>query len=122
MTILSILLSVTSFLLFSIIIFLIWYIKEALSQIRASEQYTFDLISGIEELKEVMETYIKHVDGVHEMEMFYGDETLRDLIRHGKALIETFEDYKVDYFPILEMKEIMYDDDEKYSYRIQEEN
>ena len=51
-----------------------------------------------------MQAYVNHVDQVNEMEMFYGDETLRELIRHGKSLVETFEEYKVDYFPILEWR------------------
>jgi len=90
---------------------LVWYIVQAVRQIRTAEQYGHNLISGIEELKELMQTYINHVDVVNELEMFYGDETLRELIRHGKTLVETFEDYKVDYFPILEMEEELIDDE-----------
>jgi len=98
--------------LISMIIFLIWYAIQAVRQIQTAEQYTHDLISGIESLKASMGKYITHVNDVHEMEMFYGDETLRELIRHGKALIETFEDYKVDYFPILEIEEKLNNDDQ----------
>jgi len=93
---------------------LVWYIVQAVRQIRTAEQYGHNLISGIEELKELMQTYINHVDVVNELEMFYGDETLRELIRHGKALVETFEEYKIDYFPILELEmEEKIDDDNR---------
>ena len=110
MTGITIILLASSLIFLSIIIFLIWYILQAVRQIRTAEQYTYDLITGIEELKELMETYVNHVGVVNELEMFYGDETLRELIRHGKALVETFEEYKIDYFPILEMEEELIDD------------
>lgn len=29
--------------------------------------------------------------------MFYGDETLRDLILHSKDLIKYFDEFKIDY-------------------------
>jgi len=90
---------------------LAWYSVQAVRQIRTAEQYGHNLIGGIEELKELMQIYINHVSVVNELEMFYGDETLRELIRHGKSLVETFEDYKVDYFPILEMEEEEIDDE-----------
>ena len=98
--------------LLSIIIFLAWYIVQAVRQIRISEQYTYEIIEGIEELKMAMGSYINHVDVVNEMEMFYGDETLRELIRHGKDLVELFEEYKISYFPILEMEEELRDDNQ----------
>ena len=96
-------------LLFMMTILMTWYIRQAVKQIRVSEQYTYEIIEGIEELKIAMESYVNHVGVVNEMEMFYGDETLRELIRHGKDLVETFEDYKINYFPILEMEEELND-------------
>ena len=111
MTITTIILSLVIATLIPIIIFLSWYMVHAIRQIRSSEQYTHELIEGIEELKEAMEIYVSHVNVVNEMEMFYGDETLRKLIRHGSALVETFEEYKIDYFPILHIEEIVNDEE-----------
>ena len=114
LTLISIILGISSLFFLGLIILMGWYIRNAVQQIRNSEQFTYEIIEGIETLKESMEIYINHVDAVHEMEMFYGDETLRELIRHGKALVETFEEYKIDYFPILELEmEEKIDDDNR---------
>ena len=110
MTILNLTLGIIILIFISLTIFLTWYIMHAVRQIRASEQYTHNLIGGIEELKEGMQIYIDHVNVVNELEMFYGDETLRELIRHGKSLVETFDEYKIDYFPILDMEEEVYNE------------
>ena len=116
MTLLTIILSISSTFFLSLVIFLIWYIISAVRQIKIAEQYAYDLIEGIEELKTRMQDYISHVEQVNQMEMFYGDETLRELIRHGASLIETFEDYKVDYFPILELEEELNYDNESEQF------
>tara|TARA_R110000824_G_scaffold336553_5_gene523067 strand:+ start:5716 stop:6087 length:372 start_codon:yes stop_codon:yes gene_type:complete len=104
LTLITIILGISSLLFLALIILMGWYISHAVMQIKNSEQFTYEIIEGIETLKESMEVYITHVNAVHDMEMFYGDETLRELIRHGKALVETFEEYKIDYFPILELE------------------
>jgi len=116
MTLLTGILGAFSLALLSMIVFMMWYIFHAVRQIKIAEQYTYDLIEGIEELKEHMQKYADHVHEVNEMEMFYGDETLRELIRHGKALVDTFEEYKVDYFPILELEEELNYDDENRAF------
>ena len=110
MTILNFTLGIIILIFVSLTIFLLWYIINAVRQIRDAETFTHDLILGIEELKEGMQIYINHVNVVNELEMFYGDETLRELIRHGKSLVETFDEYKVDYFPILDMEEKTYNE------------
>ena len=30
--------------------------------------------------------FVKHIESINELEMFYGDETLQSLIQHGNAL------------------------------------
>jgi len=37
--------------------------------------------------------YVRHVNSVHEMEMFYGDPTLQSLIDHGTGLVEAVESF-----------------------------
>ena len=34
-----------------------------------------------------LEKYVTHIKAIHELEMFYGDETLKGLIDHGNELI-----------------------------------
>lgn len=54
----------------------------------------------VTELSIVISEYVAHVKGVHEMEMFYGDQTLGQLITHGSDLIEKIEDF--DYLLLTE--------------------
>jgi len=51
------------------------------------------LTNNLEDLRAVMDNFADHVDQVHEMEMFYGDETLKHLLRHSKELSEVIRDY-----------------------------
>jgi hypothetical protein len=45
-----------------------------------------------------MEKFLNHLSQIHELEMFYGDETLEGLISHSKELINIFYDYENQYF------------------------
>ena len=45
----------------------------------------------VNELADDVAKYVGHVKGVHEMEMFYGDQTLQSLIEHGTQMIERVE-------------------------------
>ena len=67
-------------------IFLFWYsFRAATMVLRLSE--------NLEEMKAVIDNFADHVDQVHEMEMFYGDETLAHLLRHAKELSEVIREY-----------------------------
>jgi len=46
----------------------------------------------LEDLAETVGHFSSHVGSLHELEMFYGDETLRSLMDHGKALVEKIDD------------------------------
>tara|TARA_B100001094_G_C18173676_1_gene796605 strand:+ start:657 stop:965 length:309 start_codon:yes stop_codon:yes gene_type:complete len=37
---------------------------------------------------DIISQYVSHVSGVHEMEMFYGDPTLGNLITHGREIVD----------------------------------
>lgn len=78
-------------LLFSIIIniFSLWYSWKSLLQ---STYYE-------EELREVVEAvrnFTNHLEIVSEMEMFYGDETLRHLLEHARDLTQVFSQYNLE--------------------------
>jgi hypothetical protein len=45
----------------------------------------------IENLGSIVMEFTKHVKSVHDLEMFYGDETLKSLTEHGNKIIETLE-------------------------------
>jgi len=58
---------------------LIWYTRVSIQK--------FSFISeNIQDLKDSIAHYENHLKSVYEMEMFYGDETLKSLIEHTRAL------------------------------------
>tara|TARA_R110000824_G_scaffold45246_1_gene130982 strand:- start:1871 stop:2230 length:360 start_codon:yes stop_codon:yes gene_type:complete len=57
---------------------LAWYIKRLLSQMSL-------IVEDVGSMVEVVEGFTKHTESIHELEMYYGDETLQGLIRHAKA-------------------------------------
>ena len=67
-------------------IFLIWFGWKSLRQIAEYDEELRDLI-------QIIKSFSTHVESVYEMEMFYGDETLRHLMRHGKDIVATFSTY-----------------------------
>lgn len=44
-------------------------------------------------LAEHVAEYVGHVKAIHEMEMFYGDQTLQGLIEHGTNLVEKIDEF-----------------------------
>lgn len=50
---------------------------------------TFEAVNeDISSLSVLVSQYVEHVSAIHEMEMFYGDTTLKSLIDHGSQLID----------------------------------
>ena len=47
----------------------------------------------VNELADDVAKDVGHIKGVHEMEMFYGDQTLQSLIEHGTQMIEKIESF-----------------------------
>ena len=42
--------------------------------------------------------FFVHLSRIYELEMFYGDDTLEDLIRHSKQLMNDFYSYEDQYY------------------------
>jgi len=76
------------FLILSVLsnIFLIWYCRNLIISL-------YDTSEDIQTLVEEILSFDKHLNDVHELEVFYGDETLGNLIRHSKGLVETLDDF-----------------------------
>lgn len=81
-----VLLSLVLFVSIGINIFLIWFVWKSLRQIAEYDE-------ELRELIEIIKNFAVHVEGVHELEMFYGDETLRHLMRHARDIVATFSTY-----------------------------
>lgn len=65
---------------FGLILYARWLIK--ILQVKEEEATN---------ISEIVAEYVAHVKSVHEMEMFYGDNTLNSLIQHGTSLVEKVE-------------------------------
>ena len=66
-------------------IFLFFYVRWLLRSLASINQDVSTLYSTINE-------YSNHLNSVHELEMFYGDETLGSLMAHTKELSTAIED------------------------------
>jgi hypothetical protein len=80
----------TTFLIISVLINIVFvlYARWLIQIIRTKEE-------EVTVVSELVSAYISHLSSVHEMEMFYGDQTLKSLIDHGKDLVEKVEE--LDY-------------------------
>ena len=64
-----------------------WYIRGLLALM-------YEVTSDIQKMQDGLEEFSKHLNNVYEMEMYYGDETLKQLIRHSKDLIDNINTFK----------------------------
>ena len=65
----------------------VWYVRGLL---RVMYQMTMD----VQEMEDRMVEFSKHLDNVYEMEVFYGDETLKQLIRHSKEVVDSVNKFR----------------------------
>jgi len=75
------------------------------------------------ELYERLDEFDKHIHFIYELEMYYGDETLKNLIRHSKDLRNYMKKYK-DVMELLEDEQIIEEEsnDESKDSEEDEEN
>ena len=52
----------------------------------------------LDEFVESLETYEGHINVVSNLETFYVDETLANLLRHSKAVVEECQDFRALYY------------------------
>lgn len=95
-----------------IIITLVWYILKLRTELSSVSE-------DLEKFFKKIDDYEKHVDQLHSMEMFYGDQTLQDLIRHSREMINEIIDLQERYF--LEEEEEDFDREEKEKNSKEEE-
>lgn len=77
----------TTFLIISVLVnvLFVFYARWLIQIIRTKEEEVTVVSSLIFD-------YVSHLSAVHEMEMFYGDQTLKSLIDHGKDLVTKIEE------------------------------
>ena len=71
-------------------VFLSWFLYRFL------QRYS-SLVSLVEDLEYKIDYFSKHIQGIYELEMFYGEPTLKNLIEHSKLLLSSFEQFNEDY-------------------------
>ena len=92
--------SLSIFLCISVVLngLLIWYIRGLIRQLLLFSENVTDLEKHLDE-------FDAHLGGVHDLEMFYGDETLGGLIRHSKFIVSKVKEFQA-------MFSIEYDDND----------
>jgi len=67
-----------------------WYIVRVTAQ---SNQ----MIKDLESFYSILEDFEKHLDEVHGLEMFYGDQNLQGLLKHSRVLLNEIYDFQEKY-------------------------
>jgi len=65
----------------------IWYIVQLLKRFLTFQE-------ELDNFSETLEEYRDHIDIVNGLERFYGDETLGNLLRHSKALVQECQSFQ----------------------------
>jgi len=66
--------------------FLAWYCRNLMVSL-------YDVSENMQTLVGEVLLFDRHLNEVHELELFYGDETLGSLIQHCSGLTDTLEDF-----------------------------
>lgn len=87
----------------SINVFLAWYARKTLSNLMY-------LSSNLKDLSDVIGDFDKHLNVVHELERFYGDPTLGNLLNHSKDVCQELQKFE-SIFILLEEEPEQEDED-----------
>jgi len=71
-------------------VLLFWYIAYALKKLLFVSENMGDLLNN-------MEIFTDHLEQIHSLETFYGDESLQSLIRHSREIVEEIKGYEEIY-------------------------
>jgi hypothetical protein len=71
-------------------ILLVWYIIQLIRRF-------LNISEELEGLFIVLEEYSEHVDIVYNLERFFGDTTLENLLRHSRAVSERAKNFRATY-------------------------
>jgi len=85
--------SALSFFLFASIVINVLLVLYAINSVRLKNELENDL----EALYEEMGAFTDHLDNIHSLEMYYGDQNLQNLISHSRQLINNMVDFQLSY-------------------------
>jgi hypothetical protein len=77
---------------------LIWYIKKFIDKDSNIEDDIVDVVEKID-------SFSGHIENLHQLEMYYGDENLQSLMEHSNELVNYFIDFQEKHFDV-EVQEI----------------
>ena len=97
-----------------------WYMRRVLPGLIYTSQ-------NLQDLTVLVANYRKHLKDVYQMDMFYGDETIKHLMSHTTSLSEILEDYEDVYsittpFEEIDEEEIIEGEQPDGETQINEEN
>ena len=92
-------------------ILMFWYIRRAMERLFVTGDNITDLI-------DLLTSYSTHLQSIYQLENFYGDEELKNLIAHTNELISTIEE---EYSDILYITNIIEYDEQEGEQEIDEE-
>ena len=75
-------------LIFNVVMFL--YARKAISVLMTASEELGDL-------QQMIDSFSSHLASIYEMDMFYGDETLRGLMEHANSFVEQMETFNYVY-------------------------
>ena len=75
-------------LIFNVVMFL--YARKAISVLMTASEELGDL-------QQMIDSFSSHLTSIYEMDMFYGDETLRGLMEHANSFVEQMETFNYVY-------------------------
>ena len=75
------------FILTAILFLLVWYCKQLINRIYA-------IVEDVADLRSISTAYTAHLKQVYELETFYGDPTLSELLKHSKQMDEVFRTFE----------------------------
>lgn len=97
----------------SINILLIWYIRKLLKTFYFASEAASEIFSRLDSFKQ-------HLKSIYELELFYGDRNLKEIIEHSNDLIENLKKYdnvysftQPDLEQILQEEDIIQEDETK---------
>ena len=91
-------------------ILLLWFVYKLLRK-------SLSHLENIEFLIDDFDDFVRHLESIYELEMFYGEETLKGLLGHSRQLKEEVNIFKENY--LLELEE---DKEEEEVYEQEEED
>ncbi len=86
-------------------ILLIWFVMKKTDEMSTLREDTFTIFETVEQFSD-------HLDNLHELETFYGDQNLQSLMTHSREVINNIIDVQEKYYDDVETTLETYDEEE----------